>query len=107
MVIKLNHHPETEEPQDALDHLIINELGQQARWRGIMQEWDMQQRRRRRLRLLPVMSNIASVAALMILGFILQAFLPKTQLVDSTAASQAVPVMEQLVTPSDTAEISH
>lgn len=101
MEVKINHHPE-EEPLDAFDQLIVNELGQQARWRGLMQEWEQQQRRRRRMRLLPVFSNIASVAALMIMGLILQAFLPKTKLIDQVVVDQVMPKTEQVEIQVDT-----
>ena len=103
MEIKLNHHPEAVETQDALDRLIIDELGQRERWRGLMQGWELQQLRRRRMRLLPVLSNIASVAALMIVGFVLQALFPKTTLADRTQTEKMIPAIEQWVSHSDSA----
>lgn len=99
--------PDTAEQQDALDQLIIDELGQQARWRGLMQDWEEQQRRRRRRRILPVLSNIASVAALMILGFILQTLIPRTNLADRIPADPVYPHIEQWVTPADSAASGH
>ena len=101
------HHPDTMENHDALDQLIIGELGQQVRWRKLMQDWEQQQRKRRRMRLLPVFSNIASVAALMIMGFILQAFLPKTNLANQITTEPLMPHFDQRTIPSDTAAAEH
>lgn len=81
-----------EERIDALDHLLFRELGRQDAWRQQMQQWDARQRQQRRLRLLPVISNIASVAALFILGLFLQAALPTTN------------VSASLVPPAETTE---
>ena len=81
-----------EERIDALDHLLFRELGRQDAWRQQMLQWDARQRQQRRLRLLPVISNIASVAALFILGLFLQAALPTTN------------VSTSLVPPSETTE---
>ncbi len=67
-----------EERIDAVDHIIFRELGEQARLRQKMQEWDERKRQQRRMRLLPVVSNIASVAALFVMGLFLQAMLPDT-----------------------------
>ena len=93
-------------PQN-LDQLIIGELGQQARWRRLMQDWEQQQRRRRRMRLLPVFSNIASVAALMIVGFFLQAFLPKTNLANQIPTEPLMPHFDQSTIPSDSVASEH
>ena len=112
-----------EEPEqlDALDNLIIDELGHQQRLRHLMQLWDQQQtddpaalalrqqeqrRRARRLRLVPIVSNILSVAALMTVGFIIQSLLPTLNA--STTASSAddiLPAIEQVLptTPSSSA----
>lgn len=75
-----------EERIDAVDHIIFKELGEQARLKQKMQEWEERKRKQLRLRLLPVVSNIASVAALFVMGVFLQAMLPKTNL--STDISQ-------------------
>ena len=69
-----------EERIDAVDHIIFKELGEQARLKQKMQEWEERKRKQLRLRLLPVVSNIASVAALFVMGIFLQAMLPKTNL---------------------------
>ena len=75
-----------EDPErlDALDELIVNELAAEQRLRQQMRSWDEAQRRQeqrrrtqRRVRLVPIISNILSVAALMTVGFILQALMPK------------------------------
>lgn len=92
-----NSHP------DALDELIANELTKQAQLRSLMQSWEQRRRQQRRLRLAPVISNILSVAALMVLGFFLQAMLPQARLADSSPATKLVPVIEQWVEP-DTAQ---
>ncbi|MBQ9285888.1 MAG: hypothetical protein IJ209_06385 [Bacteroidaceae bacterium] len=91
--------PPDEERIDAVDHIIFRELGEQERLRQQMQHWEELQRKQRRLRLLPVVSNIASVAALFVMGVFLQAMLPKTRIAndittttDSTAV--AVPAAE-------------
>ena len=117
-----------EEPEqlDALDNLIIDELGHQQRLRHLMQLWDQQQqtedpaalalrqqeqrRRARRLRLVPIVSNILSVAALMTVGFIIQSLLPTLNA--STTASSAddiLPAIEQVLptTPSSSAVQTH
>ena len=75
-----------EERIDAVDHIIFKELGEQARLKQKRQEWEERKRKQLRLRLLPVVSNIASVAALFVMGVFLQAMLPKTNL--STDISQ-------------------
>ena len=82
--------PEEPEQLDALDELIINELGQQQRLRAMMQRWELRQRRARRLRLLPIVSNILSVAALMILGFVLQALVPGLHATTTTVADDVI-----------------
>ncbi len=91
------NHNEDEERIDALDHLIFRELGQQDTWRQTMQQWEERQRQRqqqRRYRLIPVLSNIASVAALFILGLIVEAMVPNTQLFDSINEAQPTPPVE-------------
>ncbi len=84
-----NHYPD-EERIDAVDHIIFRELGEQARLKQKMQEWDERKRQQRRMRLLPVVSNIASVAALFVMGFFLQAMLP-----DTKVATDILPQIEQ------------
>ncbi len=68
--------PTDEERIDALDHLVFRELGHQAQWRDTFARWEQRQQRARRRRLIPVFSNIASVAALFLLGLIFQAMVP-------------------------------
>jgi ABC-type Fe3+-siderophore transport system permease subunit len=90
----------TMETNEQYDDLIIRELGRQAQWRVQMQAWEQQRRQQRRIRLAPVISNILSVAALMIVGFFLQAMIPHTKLADKTPVGSLTPVIEQL-TESD------
>lgn len=94
--------PDDNERLDALDELLIREMGHQAQWRQTMLDWEARQRRQRRLRLMPVISNVLSVAALMILGFILQALIPQTKLTDEAASHPLLPTLEQLVKPDST-----
>ena len=104
------YNPEESQQLDALDGLIIEELGQQQRLRTMMKQWDQQmpqesseeqhalvklqqdQRRRalRRLRLVPIVSNILSVAALMTVGFILHALLPSLHATTSISAEEII-----------------
>ena len=107
-----------EEPEqlDALDQLIIDELGQQQRLRAMMRQWDEEQsegcvedqhtlvlklqeqrRRQRRLRLVPIISNILSVAALMTVGFILQAVLPTLKATNPTPSVGLPPVVDTII----------
>lgn len=79
MIDDRNLNPD-EERIDAVDHIIFRELGEQARLKQKMQEWEERKRKQLRLRLLPIVSNIASVAALFVMGVFLQAMLPKTNL---------------------------
>lgn len=105
---------------DALDHLIIDELAHQQRLRQQMRLWDQQmqvpdnalilrrqeqRRRARRLRLVPLVSNILSVAALMTVGFIIQALLPSLNATTTTSADDIRPAIEQVLpaTPSSSA----
>lgn len=88
-----------EERIDALDHLIFRELGQQAQWQQAMRHWEQRARQQRRLRFLPVLSNIASVAALFILGIIVQAMVPDINLSDSIIPS--IPSTEKPAVPTD------
>ena len=88
-----------EERIDALDHLIFRELGQQAQWQQAMRHWEQRARQQRRLRFLPVLSNIASVAALFILGIIVQAMVPGINLSDSIIPS--IPSTEKPAVPTD------
>lgn len=104
MIIHMNKQRPDAQP-DALDNLILNELNEQARWHQTFAAWDARQRQQRRRRLLPVLSNIASVAALVVLGFVLHALVPVQKLVGNTTADQMIPKMEQLVTPTDTAGV--
>ncbi|MCR4994450.1 MAG: hypothetical protein K6A32_03585 [Bacteroidales bacterium] len=90
-----------EERIDALDHLIFRELGQQAQWQQTMAMWNQRARQQRRLRFIPVLSNIASVAALFILGLILEAAVPGIGVSDSLVPAK--PAIEQSLTPSSTA----
>lgn len=73
------------EGMDALDKLIADELGQQERLRNMMQSWETRKRAQRRSRLIPFISNILSVAALMIAGLIIHALVPKTTIASSSA----------------------
>lgn len=98
---------------DALDHLIIDELAHQQRLRQQMRLWDQQmqvpdnalilrrqeqRRRARRLRLVPFVSNILSVAALMTVGFIIQALLPSLNATTTTSAVDELhPAIEQVM----------
>lgn len=109
---------EESEQLDALDHLIIDELAHQQRLRQQMRLWDQQmqvpdnalilrrqeqRRRARRLRLVPFVSNILSVAALMTVGFIIQALLPSLNATTTTSAVDDIrPAIEQVLpaTPS-------
>jgi predicted nucleic acid-binding Zn ribbon protein len=103
---------ETPERLDALDELIVQELGKQQQLRDMMKQWDGQQvamdcgevaeekrRRARRLRLMPIVSNILSVAALMTFGFILQALIPKSAMTTITngTSTDISPVIEHVV----------
>jgi len=99
---------EDSERLDALDELIVNELAAEQRLRQQMRSWDEAQRRQeqrrrtqRRVRLVPIISNILSVAALMTVGFILQALMPK--LVASTNTLPAV-INAPVGTPASTAD---
>lgn len=102
-----NFHLE-EERIDALDHLIFRELGQQAQWQQEMRRWEQRARQQRRLRILPVLSNIASVAALFILGIIIQAMVPginiSNSLVPSTTTTDSTVVapIESDIPPVET-----
>ena len=103
---------EESEQLDALDHLIIDELAHQQRLRQQMRLWDQQmqvpdnalilrrqeqRRRARRLRLVPFVSNILSVAALMTVGFIIQALLPSLNATTTTSAVDDIrPAIEQV-----------
>ena len=77
-----------EERIDALDHLIFRELGQQAQWQQTMEMWEQRARQQHRLRILPVLSNIASVVALFVLGLIVQAMVPGVRISDSLVQPQ-------------------
>ena len=114
---------ETPERLDALDEIIVQELGRQQQLRDMMKQWYGQQttegseqtaicreqaaeekrRRARRLRLMPIVSNILSVAALMTVGFILQALIPKSAV--TTVTNSTATDIEQVLptTPSSTA----
>ena len=92
-----------EERIDALDHLIFRELGQQAQWQQAMRHWEQRARQQRRLRILPVLSNIASVAALFILGIIIQAMVPGIDL--SNSIIPATPTTEKPTVPTDSLAI--
>ena len=92
-----------EERIDALDHLIFRELGQQAQWQQTMDRWEQRARQQRRLRILPVLSNIASVAALFILGIIVQAMVPGINIANSIIP--LTPTTEQTTTPTDSVVI--
>lgn len=76
---------ENEERIDEVDHLIFRELGQEAKWRQTLAVWDQRARQQRRLRILPVLSNVASVAALFVLGLIVEAMVPGVPVSDSIA----------------------
>ncbi|MBO4906445.1 MAG: hypothetical protein J5486_05350 [Bacteroidaceae bacterium] len=60
---------------DYIDHLIENELEQQANWLQRQKEWDARRGKMqisRRHRYLTFASNIASVVALLIVGIVIQ-----------------------------------
>ena len=62
-------------PSDFTDEVIRHELQQQALWRKRQKEWDSSMERARLSRrhsYLTIISNIASVAALLIVGMVLQ-----------------------------------
>jgi len=84
-----------EERIDALDHLIFHEIGQQAQWAQTMKMWEERARQQRRHRLLPVLSNVASVAALFVLGLIVEAMVPGIKIADSLVDSPSAPAVEQ------------
>lgn len=77
-----NTYQDNEERIDQLDHLLFRELGIQQQWRRTFQTWEQRQRQQRRLRLVPFISNAASIAALFIVGVLVQAFVPKLVLDD-------------------------
>ena len=76
---------DNEERIDQLDHLLFRELGAQQQWRQTFQLWEQRQRQQRRLRLIPFISNVASVAALFIVGLLIKAFVPKLAVGDQVA----------------------
>lgn len=77
-----------EERIDVLDHLLFRELGQQEQWQQTMAMWEQRARQKRRLRILPVLSNVASVAALFVLGLIVEAMVPGVRISDSFVQPQ-------------------
>ena len=82
--------------QDAMDKLIQKELLAQETWRQTMQRWEERQARQqtlRRRRYLAVLTNVAQVAAMLIVVFIWQANSPR-------AASISTSVMPAGVQPS-------
>ena len=94
---------------DPVDRLIEAEFGRQEELRRMMRQWDARAatavedaRRRhiRRLRAAHIVSNILSLAALMILGFIVQALMPKTIARSSTAADSLRPIVEHVSLPA-------
>ena len=96
-----------EERIDALDHLIFHEIGQQAQWAQTMKMWEERARQQRRHRLLPVFSNIASVAALFVLGLIVEAMVPGIRITDSLVDFPSAPAVEQTpVQPSSAAAVT-
>lgn len=97
------HQPD--ERLDALDQLIVCELGKQQQWRDTMRAWEARRRQQRRLRLAPVISNLLSVAALMVVGFIMQALIPRVHLTNETAAERLLPVMEHFMESDSTAAV--
>ena len=102
-----NHNLNPDEERiDAVDHIIFRELGEQARIRQKMHDWDERKRKQRRLRLLPVVSNIASVAALFIMGVFLQAMLPKTHLTTDITQTADSTVVEEPPVATDSLNIA-
>ena len=99
---------------DAIDQLIIDELGHQQKLRQKMMEWDRQvalgapsrlasdnhHRLRLRHRLVPIVSNILSIAALMVVGLILQALVPGFGLTSQVTSNQLLPAVRQTITSS-------
>ena len=85
-----------EERIDVLDHLLFRELGQQEQWQQTMAMWEQRARQKRRLRILPVLSNVASVAALFVLGLIVEAMVPGVRISDSVVQPQ--PTVQTVVT---------
>ncbi len=94
--MKNHYEPEGLEQQDALDQLIINELGQQDRLRQMMQSWEVRRRAQRRQRLIPFISNVLSVAALMVVGLIIHALIPKTTMA-SSSGEELRPLIDYVV----------
>ncbi len=61
--------------QEPINQLIDHELSEQVRWQRLHNLWDSRRERQRlrlRHRYLTIVSNIASVAALLIVGLIMQ-----------------------------------
>lgn len=57
------------------DKLILHELQQRERWQRLHMQWDSRRERQRLARrhsILTLVSNVASVAALVVVGFIIQ-----------------------------------
>ena len=102
--MKLNEFV-SDERWDALDDLIVSELGKQQQWRDTMDAWEARRRQQRRLRLAPVISNLFSVAALMVVGFILQALIPQTRLADETSTERLFPVLEHFMEADSTTAV--
>jgi hypothetical protein len=102
---------------DAIDQLIIDELGHQEQLRRKMKEWDCRmaletpsrlssndrQRLLRRHRLVPIISNILSIAALMVVGLILQALVPGFGLTSQATSDQLLPAVEKTINSSPSA----
>ena len=100
------YNVEDTERLDALDELIVSELGEQQRLRLMMQAWETRKRTARRLRLVPIISNILSVAALMTIGFILQALMPDMNVGAVSATEDECHQMIENVTGTSTNETS-
>jgi len=83
------------EQLDDLDKRIIHELGEQARLRAMMQMWEARRRATLRRKLIPIVSNIISVAALMVLGLILQTMIPGRAINTQIPVKDYQPKIEQ------------
>ncbi len=63
---------------DSLDLAIISELTAQETLRRQFARWQAQHDNSRRLRLTPLIANLASIAALFVAGLIVQALVPNS-----------------------------
>lgn len=93
--------------EDRLDQLINSELQHHERWQQMHMRWDSQRERRRlaqRHRYLTIVSNVASVAALLVVGFLFQNVAAGIQ--SSSLESNIAPAAIEQVEPADTTTTS-